>query len=168
MLKIIYNSLASHTKEYALLLKEELGCEAYSLKEAKSQNLKKDDIIFMTWLRIGQPTKLKKVLKKYHVVALCTVGMTLDKLDQNDIIEKYKLEIPLYYLPGGFDINRLHGFYKFLMSGMQSNMNAKISNNEEMTDDERLCATTIVSGSYYVSKEHLDAIIRKFKEWEKE
>lgn len=163
MITIVYNSNAGHSMEYAKLLARELDFPVYSLTEAKKYINKKDKIIFITWIRANDPHKLKNVLKKYTLCALCTVGMTQNKISQDDIINKYNISVPVYYLPGGFDIERLKGLYKIMMTSMKDNMSKKLQNKESLNPDELLIAQTIVEGRNFVSREYLEDIIMKFK-----
>ena len=159
-MNIVYISNAGHTMEYAKLLSRELGINAYTLKEAKKVLKKKEEIIYLCWIRANKPVGLKKALKRYNLKALCTCGMTINKENQDNIILKYKISCPLFYLPGGFDINRLEdGFYKALMIQMRKGMQEKLLSNATLTDEERLCAVTVVEGRNYVSKEYLKPVI---------
>ncbi len=163
MYSVVYNSNAGHTMEYAKLLARELNVSCFSLEEAKKILKKKDEVIFLTWIFGGRPKKLKKALKRYKCIAVATVGMTLDKIDQDDIKTKYKLECPLYYLPGGLDINRLSGIYKSIAKSVYDKMAIKLKNNNELNDSEKIIAEAIINGTNYVSSMYLDAIIRYFK-----
>lgn len=159
---IVYTSNAGHTMEYAKLLARELGGEAYTLKEAKKKLKKKEEIIYLTWIFAGRPKKLKKALKRYKCLAIATVGMTLNKIDQDEIKFKYKLQCPLYYLPGGLDINRLKGLYKHIAQSVYDKMLIKLHHEKDFSDDEKIVAEAIVKGTNYVSRTYLEDILRYF------
>ena len=148
--------------EYAKLLARELGGEAYTLKEAKKKLKKKDEIIYLTWIFAGHPKKLKKALKRYKCLEIATVGMTLNKIDQDEIKFKYKLQCTLYYLPGGLDINRLKGLYKHIAQSVYDKMLIKLHHEKDFSDDEKIVAEAIVKGTNYVSRTYLEDILRYF------
>lgn len=162
MYNIVYTSNAGHTMEYANLLALELGGEAYSLKEAKKKLKKKSEVIYLTWIFAGRPKKLKKALKRYKCLAVATVGMTLNKIDQDEIKYKYKLNCPLYYLPGGMDVKKLKGIYKSIAQSVYDKKLIKAKNEKDFSDDEKIVAQAIINGTNYVSREHLEPILRYF------
>lgn len=168
MYSIVYNSNAGHTMEYAKLLARELEVSCFSLEEAKKILKKKEEVIFLTWIFGGRPKKLKKALKRYKCIAISTVGMTIDKADQDDIKNKYKLNCPLYYLPGGLDVNRLKGIYKTIATSVYDKMALKLKDEKELDDSEKIVAEAIINGKNYVSSIYLEPIIRYMKSIRKE
>ena len=162
MYNIVYTSNAGHTMEYAKILASELSCEAYSMKEAKKKLKKHSEVIYLTWIFAGRPKKLKKALRRYKCLAIATVGMTLNKIDQDEIKFKYKLNCPLYYLPGGLDTTRLKGIYKSIAQSVYDKMLVKLNSKKELDDQEKIVAEAIVKGTNYVNRIYLDPILRYF------
>lgn len=115
---IIYESNAGHVKKYAEILAKKMGIDAYSLKEAKIKN--KSNIIFMSWIKNGKIQKLKKARRKYNIKAIGAVGMNAYSKNAIAVLqEKNKvnpLKEKLFYLQGGFDMNRIKGINRFIMS----------------------------------------------------
>lgn len=67
MLKaIVYESNTGHTKEYAEMLGKKLEIPAFTIKEAKKELNKNDEIIFLGWIFATKIMGLNKV-KKYNV-----------------------------------------------------------------------------------------------------
>lgn len=137
---IIYNSNAGHTKAYAQMLSDKLGVEAYPLKEAKKNVKKKSNVIFMTWIKNGKLVDLKKARGKYNLKAICGVGMNYPgKGITSTLQNKNKinaLKEKFFYLQGGFDIDRLSGANKMIMTALQKSL-SKIEEAKTLPKDQK-------------------------------
>jgi hypothetical protein len=158
---IVYESNTGFTKKYAELLSQTTGLAAYARSEVGTQLKKGAEVIFMGWLMAGGVKGYKQALRKYHVKALAAVGMgsPTDKV-VSDIVKKYSIsQTPVFYLQGGFDINKLHGLYRFMMLNMAKMMDNTAKKKETKTDEELLMLDLIKNSRDFVSADKLEPII---------
>ena len=117
MKAIVYESYTGHTASYAKLLAERARLPVYSRKDAKTALRPGDPIVYMGWLNAGNVMGFSRARKRYDVRALCAVGMTerLGDVQVDGIRKKYALaELPVFYLAGGFEMDKLRGIYKLM------------------------------------------------------
>lgn len=117
MMIIIYKSNTGYTEQYAKLLSEQLGLPCYKLGSVPECH-KGRDAIYLGWLFAGNIVGYKTASKKYHLRCVCGVGMGppvpelvpgfRDKMGIPDSVQ-------VFYLQGGFDINKLKGPMKLIM-----------------------------------------------------
>lgn len=155
MKAIVYESKAGHTKKYAEILGKKISLPVYSLKESLTSLSSGDEIIFMGWLMAGNVNGYDKASKQFKICALCPVGMAgKDSSDKTtkDISEKYNYDCDkIFYLEGGFDINKLSGIYKFMMKAMikmlekksdktaeEAEMTDKMKNNQDCVNEDNI------------------------------
>lgn len=162
---IVYESNTGFTKKYAELLSEATGLMAIEQKKEGGQIKKGAEVIYMGWLMAGGVKGYKKAQKKYHVRALAAVGMgSPSEKAVNDIIQKYSIsDTPVFYLQGGFDMNKLHGTYRFMMKNMAKMMGNAVSKKEVKTDEELLMLDLIKNGRDFVTAEKLEPIMTWLK-----
>lgn len=136
---IIYESNAGHTKKYAEMLAEKTGLKAYTLKEAAKNVSKKSDVIYMSWVKNGKIQNLSKARSRYNLKGICAVGMngyskqavaTLQ--DKNKI---HALKEKLFYMQGGFEMDKLKGINKFLMNTLSKSLE-KVSEARKLPPDQ--------------------------------
>ena len=118
---IVYTSNTGFTAQYAGLLGEKLNLPAYSLDTAKRELAAGAEIIYLGWLMDGQVKGYKQAAKLYKIAAVCGVGMgagssQIKEVRKGNTIPK---NVPLFTLQGGFELNKLHGIYKFMMNTME-------------------------------------------------
>ncbi|MDD8048459.1 MAG: flavodoxin domain-containing protein [Thomasclavelia sp.] len=160
MKAILYTSNTGTTKEYATMLGNILDLPVYDIKEVK--NLENgDDIIYLGWIMASSVKGYKKIKSKFNVKALVGVGMGGNGSQLKEIREKNKVDesIPVFSLQGGFDINKLHGVYKFMMNTMVKTAGKALANKTDRTKDEEDMYQMMLHGGSKVSKENLTDII---------
>ncbi len=158
---IVYESHTGHSKQYAELLGKKLNLPVYSLKDAKKSLSVNAEIIFFGWLMAGNASGYDKAHKRYNVRALCAVGMCADTNNKQltDLEKKYRIDHgDIFYLPGGFEQDKLRGIYKFMMSGMK-NMMQSLENKGELSESEKQTLEMYKSGGNIVSEENLAPVI---------
>ena len=107
---IIYESNTGYTAKYATLLSEKTGLPCIPAKEAKEYKGK--EVVFLGWLMAGSIRGIKPALKKFRVAAVGAVGMaTYDAGYEQQLKARNCKDTPLFYLQGGFDMDRLKGIY---------------------------------------------------------
>lgn len=155
MKAIVYESKAGHTKKYAEILGKKINLPVYSLKESLKSLSSGDEIIYMGWLMAGNVNGYDKAAKQFKICALCPVGMAGKESSKQIIMNistkcNYAKE-KIFYLEGGFDINKLSGIYKFMMNIMikmldkksdktveEAEMTEKMKNNQDCVSEENL------------------------------
>ncbi|MFI3142100.1 MAG: flavodoxin domain-containing protein [Clostridia bacterium] len=115
---IIYNSNTGKTENYAKLLSEKLECECVSLSDSK-KIAADEEIIFMSWVMNGSLEKYKDVKAKFtNIKAVCGVGMMPSEENANKVVAKSEVTEKFFLLAGGFDLKKLKGMHKMIMSMM--------------------------------------------------
>lgn len=161
MKAIVYESNTGYTRKYAELLAKKAELPVYARKEAGKNLEHGDDIIYMGWMCAGNVIGCKKALRQYSVKAVCGVGMAkpTPKVVQ-DITEKYHIsDIKLFYLQGGFDMNKLHGVYKLMMITMSKTVGESIKKKETKTEEELEMLNMMQNGGDYVNEENLKPVL---------
>lgn len=162
---IVYTSNTGHAKEFALLLAKQLDTLCYNIEEAKTNLNKGVDIIYIGWIMAGQVKGLNKVLKYFNVKAICAVGMSNNDSQLKEIREKYEIQegFPLFYLQGGFEYDKLHGIYKFMMGTIKNTILKQIEKKEDLTEEEKEMVNLIINGKNCVSLDKLTEVIEYSK-----
>jgi hypothetical protein len=161
MKAIVYTSNSGFTKKYAGLLSAKTALPAYNLKEAKDRISKGDDIIYMGWLCAGTVAGYNKAVKSYSVKAVCAVGMgsPAEKVIA-EIKVRHNIEnIKIFCLQGGFDMNKLHGIYKFMMKMIAKTAVKKLEAKPDKTAEEADMLDMMKNGKDCVNEEKLAPVI---------
>ncbi len=138
MKAMLYTSNSGFTKRYAELLSKETGLAAYELEEASKKLEAGADIIIYGMAYGGAIKGWKKASKRYKVKAVCAVGMERPRKGLSDEI-KVRNSISgaeVFYLQGGFDMDRLHGFYKLMMKAFISAIEKELAAKTEKTEED--------------------------------
>ena len=158
---IVYTSNTGYTAEYARLLGEKTGLPVYSLAEAEQKLAAGNRVIYLGWLMAGKVQGYKKAAKRYKVQAVCGVGMggTGSQLQEvrkaNAILEK----TPLFTLQGGFDIQKLSGVYKLMMTIMVKTAGKGLAEKQDRTPDEDVMLEMLTQGGSRVSADNLAEVL---------
>lgn len=158
---IVYTSNTGFTKKYADLLSENIGLPVYRLED--SQVVKGKSVIYMGWLKAGVISGYQKAKKMFNLAAVCAVGMALPSENYYSELSKKYSEEKLFYLQGGFDMEKLHGIYKFMMKTMERALKPKLESKEEKTPEDEAMLYMITNGADCVNKDNLKYIIEWYK-----
>lgn len=158
---IIYTSNTGTTKEYAHLLGQNTGLPVFSLEEAKGKVAKDSEIIYLGWVMASKIQGYNKATKKYKVKAVCGVCMGATGTQIPEIREKNQIteKVPLFTMQGGFDINKLHGIYKMMMTVMAKTAGKGLSEKTNRTPDEDVMLEMILHGANYVSENNMKDVL---------
>ena len=162
---IVYTSNTGTTKEYTELLGSKLSIPVYSLNEAKT-NLKADsEIIYLGWIMASSIKGYKKAIKNYNICAVGAVGMGATGTQIKEVRTRNNIpaDTPVFTLQGGFDINKLHGIYKFMMKIMVKTAGKGLSDKQDRTSEEDQMLDMILHGGNYVSEENLKEILNWYE-----
>lgn len=165
MKAIVYTSNAGHTKEYAELLSKRIGLPAYDLKDT-AELPSGSEIIYMGWLCKAKIKGFTQARHRFDIQAVCPVGMWPSYL-----FEKYKvvaknntLDIPVFYLQGGLNLTKLHGFNFLLMLWMTNAVVKRLSVNENRSEAEEELLVMTRDGKDTVCDENLNWIVKWYNE----
>ena len=87
------------------------------------------------------------------------MGKTGSQLD--DVCKRNSIpaETPLFTLQGGFDMNKLHGIYKFMMKTMKKVVGKSLAEKPDRTPEEDDMLDMMLHGGERVSEENLKAVL---------
>ena len=158
---IVYTSNTGYTAEYARLLGEKTGLPVYSLAEAEQKLAAGNRVIYLGWLMAGKVQGYKKAAKRYKVQAVCGVGMggTGSQLQEVRKANAIPEKTPLFTLQGGFDINKLSGVYKLMMTIMVKTAGKGLAEKQDRTPDEDVMLEMMTQGGSRVSAENLAEVL---------
>lgn len=159
MKAIVYYSNTGSTKEYAEMISNATGIPNMSLKEAKKNLSKDDDIIFMGCIFANMISKYTSAKKLFNIKAVCGCGLSLPNSEQ---VAKMPLDnmvgdTPFFYLQGNFDINKLKGIKKFMMNKMMS-MALKSEDPKQIE-----FGTVLKNGGHFVSERNIQPVVEFIK-----
>ena len=159
---IIYQSKTGHTKEYAENLSKELNIPCYSVSDAKEKINKKDEIIYLSWVRATTLVGYKKMNKKYKILGIGAVGAYPKSLEYTKQLKDYNhINQELFYLRGGINYEKLSKFYGKLLKIVGKAIAM------ENPRDKAMIQLFAVGGNF-VNKKQLKPMIDYMKESEKE
>ena len=158
---IVYTSNTGYTAEYARLLGERTGLPVYSLAEAEQKLAAGNRVIYLGWLMAGKVQGYKKAAKRYKVQAVCGVGMggngsQLQEVRKANAISE---KTPLFTLQGGFDIQKLSGVYKLMMTIMVKTAGKSLAEKQDRTPEEDVMLDMLTRGGSRVSAENLAEVL---------
>ena len=158
---IVYTSNTGYTRQYAQLLGEKTGLPVYSLEEAVSRLPCGNCVIYLGWLMAGKVQGYAKAAKRYQIAAVCGVGMGATGSQMQDLRKANALpaSLSVFTLQGGFDLDRLHGIYKFMMSIMVKTAGKGLANKADRTPEEDAMLELVLHGGSCVSVENLNDVL---------
>lgn len=158
---IVYTSNTGYTAEYARLLGEKTGLPVYSLAEAEQKLAAGNRVIYLGWLMAGKVQGYKKAAKRYKVQAVCGVGMggTGSQLQEVRKANAIPEKTPLFTLQGGFDIQKLSGVYKLMMTIMVRTAGKGLAEKQDRTPDENVMLEMLTQGGSRVSADNLAEVL---------
>ncbi|MGN0320501.1 MAG: flavodoxin domain-containing protein [Lachnospira sp.] len=159
---IIYTSNTGHTRQYSLLLGEQIGLPVYSLDEANSQVSSGSPVIYLGWLHASNVRGFSRAAKRFSICAVCGVGLC----DTGTLISEVRKassipeDIPLFTLQGGIDRSRLKGMDKLMISMLTKGLTAQ---KQRSAQDNRMLEL-LSRDENYVSPDNLDEVLKWYKE----
>lgn len=162
---IVYTSNTGYTREYALLLGEKTGLPVYSLDEAMKSLAPGSTIIYLGWLMAGKVQGYSKAVRRYHTAAVCGVGMGATGSQMQDLRNANRLpaSMPLFTLQGGFDINRLRGIYKLMMTIMAKTAGKGLAEKKDRSAEEDEMLELMLHGGSRVREENLTTVMEWYE-----
>lgn len=165
---IVFTSNTGYTREYAALFGEKTGLPVYSLEEAGQRLAPGNTILYLGWLMAGKIQGYAKASARYHVAAVCGVGMGATGSQIADVRKANGLtaELPVFTLQGGFDITRLRGVYKLMMTVMSKTLGKKMAEKTDRTQEEDDMLELLTHGGSRVCVENLTEVVDWYRKAE--
>ena len=97
-----------------------------------------------------------------RVAAVCGVGMGATGSQMQDLRKANALPaaMPVFTLQGGFDLSRLRGIYKLMMTVMVKTAVKGLAEKQDRTPDEDAMLDLMLHGGSRVSGENLTAVLQ--------
>ena len=162
---IIYTTNTGSAEQYAKMLAEQTGLPVFSMEEAKSEVEAGSEIIYLGWIMAAQVKGYKTAAKKYKIRAVCAVGMEKTGTRTEEIRKKtfVPAEVPLFTLQGNFNVKKLHGFYRLMMSMMIKMVTKQLVAKTDRTQRENEMLEIMLQGGENVRKENLAEVLDWYK-----
>ncbi|MBQ9102160.1 MAG: hypothetical protein IJY51_03640 [Treponema sp.] len=162
---IIYTTNTGSAEQYAKMLAEQTGLSVFSMEEAKSEVEEGSEIIYLGWIMAAQVKGYKTAAKKYKIRAVCAVGMEKTGTRTEEIRKKtfVPAEVPLFTLQGNFNVKKLHGFYRLMMSMMVKMVTKQLVAKTDRTQRENEMLEIMLQGGENVRKENLAEVLDWYK-----
>lgn len=161
---IIYTSGTGSTKRYAEMLGEKLAKPVFALSDAPEE-LNGKEVIYMGWVMASAIQGLPDAMGKYDVKAVCAVGLlgiSDDGKNEEELISKNGIQVPLYVLPGCFNVKKLTGIYKIMMGMMVKKVESEMKKKENLSEKERMALKAFTDGIDLVDEANLEKILADF------
>lgn len=158
---IVYTSNTGYTAQYAHLLGTQTGLPVYALSEAREKLEAGSGILYLGWLMAGRVQGYQKAAKRYQVRAVCGVGMgaTGSQLEDLRKANGFQDGFQVFTLQGGFDLSKLRGVYKLMMTIMAKTVGEKLKKQANRTREEEAMWKLLTQGGSCVSLENLRAVL---------
>lgn len=163
---IVYASSTGHTRRYAEMLSDILNIPAVTTRTAFTKLPKGSNILFMGWIRARDYMGYDMFLKKHNVRAACAVGAVESGEDQLKYLRKKNRideSIPMFYLRGGFDIEKTKGADRQMKEALIEKLSKKHTkcknSSAQLTPAEKELLGTLLYGGDYVEEDRLADII---------
>lgn len=163
---IVYTSNTGYTRQYAILLGERNGLPVYSLDEAWKELAPASPIIYLGWLMAGKVQGYAKAAKRFQVEAVCGVGMGATGSQLQDLRKSNALpaSMPVFTLQGGFDLTRLRGVYKLMMTIMAKTAGKGLANKADRSPEEDAMLELLLHGGSRVCAGNLSSVLAWYQE----
>lgn len=154
MKAVIYESNTGSARRYAEMLADKFGVPAYSLREAQKILPKDEEAIFVGWIFANKIQGLKKAQKRWNLLCVCAVGMNPGGEVYDKILrEANPTDIPIFYLRGRLDLNRL----KWLQKKLIQTICADLEKQNKPGTEEMI--NVLKNGCDFISEDNLMAVI---------
>ncbi|MDO4468018.1 MAG: hypothetical protein Q4C49_13605 [Bacillota bacterium] len=165
MQAIVYTSNTGNTEKYAILLGKELDLPVYSLKDAKKVLEKDTPIIYLGWIMASGIKGYTEANKRFEIRMVCAVGMASDGTQIEEIRNKNDIpeSIALFYLQGGFYMDKLKGINKLMMNMMVKTVGKELLEKKDRTPEEEDMLDLMINGGDRVNINNLSSPIKWYK-----
>ena len=158
---IVYTSNTGSAAQYAKLLSGKTGLPVYELKYAPKVLPQGSEIIYIGWIAASAIKGYAKAAKRYHIRAVCAVGMGQTGTQTESVRRKSAVpaKIPLFTLQGNFDVKKLHGVYRPMMEIMVKTAGKGLAEKTDRTPEEDDMLDMMLHGGERVKQEDLSDVL---------
>ena len=162
---IVYTSNTGFTRQYAELLGKEIGLPVYDLSDAVKTLEQDASIIYLGWLMAGKVKGYAEAIKRFEVEAVCGVGMGSTGSQLQDLRKSNNLpaKLPVFTLQGGFNMQKLRGVYKMMMTVMKKTAGKGLAGKKDRTPEEDDMLDLLLHGGSRVSADNLTAVLQWYR-----
>lgn len=156
---IIYRSNSGHTEDYAKRMGKKLNIPCYTMKEAKKNLTKNDEIVYLCWICASRLCGAIRVKKKYNIVCYGAVGTYPKETSYTESLRiANNLDKPFFYLRGGIDYKKLNGFFTKTLKMVGKAF------EKEATQENQEMIQLFKEGGNYVSDDNIEEIVNYIKQ----
>ncbi len=158
---IIYTSNTGFTQQYATLLGKKTDYPVYTLAEAKKSLPKGTEAIYLGWLMAGHIQGLDKAVRHFSVKAACGVGLSLHSKGTLETLAKsnYAPNAPLFYLPGGYNPDKLKGIRRAMLNLVLAGIRQKLAAKQNRTEEDFKQLEIVTKGGSLVEEKYLEPLM---------
>ena len=159
MKAIVYTSNAGSTRRYAEELSRRTKLPAYALREARRAVKAGVEVLYLGWICGGKVQGYAKAAGRYRIAAVCAVGLARTGTQEAVVRQKTQIpaRTPVFTLQGDFDVQNLHGPYRWGMRIFQRAMKGK--RPETATPEEAALLDGMLYGQKAVAPLHLEGVL---------
>lgn len=166
MKAVVYTTNTGSTERYAKMLGSRIDLPVYTLDDAKKVLERDTPIIYLGWLMAGSVKGYKEAEKYFCVRMVCAVGMGAAGTQLQEVRNKNQISssTAVFTLQGGFEMAKLRGVYRLMMSLMVKTAGKALAEKADRTPEEDDMLDLMRNGGSRVSLENLSEPIRWYEE----
>lgn len=160
MVAVIYSTLNGTSKKYAEMLGRRIYLPVYPLEKSKTYLERKDEIVYIGWVKNGKIVGLNKARRLYKVRVVCAVGMEIFSQKKVDhLVSLNKVNVPLYYVQGGLYMKKLKCLNKMFIKGKVNKEILRLESIVDKTQSDILLLDMYKNGDDFVNEINLASVI---------
>lgn len=163
---IVYTTNTGNTERYAKMLGQRLGLPVYALEDAKKTLEKGTGIIYLGWIMASGIKGYKDAEKHFFIRMVCAVGMGATGTQLQEVRNKNQIpsSTEVFTLQGGFDMGKLRGVNKLMMSMMVKTAGKALAEKTDRTPEEDDMLDLMINGGSRVSMENLSEPVKWYEQ----
>lgn len=165
MKAIVFTTNTGYTEKYAGMLGQQINLPVYTLEEAKLVLEREDPIIYLGWIMASGIKGYKEAAKRFDIRMVCAVGMapTGSQIEEIRSKNQIPLSVEVFSLQGGFDMGKLRGVNKLMMSMMIKTVGKELSEKKARSLEEEDMLDLMKNGGSRVSIQNLEEPIKWYE-----
>lgn len=160
---IVYASNSGFTAQYAKMLGEATGLPVNDISQMRNPQ-PEQQVIYLGWVMADQCVGARKAMKFFDVRAMVRVGMApateeLAQLLHDQMLKRFGKEVDCFALQGGFDMKKLHGPFKWIMTVKCKEILKSLEEKQPLNEVQQKMYNMAKNGGSAVSDEALRPVI---------
>lgn len=166
MKAIVYTTNTGNTEKYAKMLGHQIGLPVYSLEDAKKSLEKGTGIIYLGWIMASGIKGYKEAEKHFDIRMVCAVGMGGTGTQLQEVRDRNHIpsSVAVFTLQGGFDMQKLRGVNKLMISMMKKTLGKELTEKADRTPEEDEMLDLLMNGGSRVSMENLSEPVKWYEQ----